>query len=76
MSLEAGQSYNSLVNKISTGYAPLYRVLPNSPDISVLYLKVIGDPATGPQMPLGRSPLSSAETEIIREWIQNGAEDN
>jgi len=76
MSLRSDVAYGNLVNAVSSGYAPRLRVKPDDPDNSILYLKVIGDPQTGFQMPFGAAPLSSAEVDSIRTWIEQGAQNN
>jgi len=45
---------------------------PGNADGSRLYHRLIGD-SVGPQMPPG-APLSDAQIEIIRDWIEEGAE--
>ena len=44
---------------------------------SLLYEKVArAYPSIGVRMPLGRTPLSSAQIELIGDWITEGALDN
>ena len=74
MSLQAGVAYGNLVNRTSAFGIP--RVDPGDADNSALYLKVIGDNSVGSRMPLSRNALSSAETNAIRDWINNGAQNN
>jgi hypothetical protein len=50
----------------------LRRVVPGAPEMSLLYLKVTSPPC-GMPMPLGGTPLPMETTEVIREWIANGA---
>lgn len=45
-------------------------VIPCNGEGSYLYEKVIGDP---PSMPLGGTPLSDSELEVIQLWIDQGA---
>lgn len=66
----------SIANLIDVDSAtnPLFkRVNPNLPDESFFYLKIVGDPQAGNQMPLGQTPLSSEVQGVIRTWIENGA---
>ncbi|MCH8956478.1 hypothetical protein IIA28_14345 [candidate division KSB1 bacterium] len=72
--LQAGVAYNALVNVPSVFAIP--RVDPANANNSALYLKVIGDNSVGSRMPLSRNALSSAETNAIRDWINNGAQNN
>ncbi len=73
MSLQAGQSFGTLVNQASAYNRP--RVAPNNANNSALFLKVAGT-TLGAQMPLGRPPLSAAEIGAIQTWITNGALNN
>ena len=74
MSMRAGAAYGNLVNSPSA--FGILRVAPGDADNSALYLKVIGDNSVGSRMPLSRNALSSAETNAIRDWINNGAQNN
>ncbi len=76
LSLTSGQAYGDLVDIESNGYAPMNRVVPGSPENSVLYLKVIGDQQVGQRMPQGGPPLPDESIALIRFWIEQGAEDN
>jgi hypothetical protein len=80
MSLEPGNSFNTLVNANSAyGNPLLLRVKPNDAANSVLYLKITGDARTGgPQarMPFGLGGMSTAEVNAIQTWINNGAPNN
>ncbi len=54
------------------------QVIPGDPDNSLLVWKLEGqDPAGRPifgdQMPLGRTPLTAAEIDAIKRWIDEGA---
>jgi len=73
MSLQAGQSFGTLVNQASAYNRP--RVAPGNANNSALYLKVAGN-TLGAQMPLGGQPLSAAEVSAIQTWINNGAQNN
>jgi hypothetical protein len=53
------------------------RVEPFSPADSYLWLKVIGDPSiSGSQMPLGANLLGQDKLDLLRSWIEAGAQDN
>jgi len=75
LDLRASATPGSLVNVAAAGYTGL-RVAPGDPAASVLYLKVEGDPSTGPRMPFGGAALSAADRALIRDWIAQGAQDN
>jgi hypothetical protein len=57
--------------------SPLKRVEPGAPDRSYLYLKVLGTHldagGSGLRMPFQQDPLSPAELELLRKWIEQGA---
>ena len=42
---------------------------PGDPDSSILFRRILGHPAYGPQMPLGKPPFSEEEIDIIEIWI-------
>lgn len=75
LDLSNGVSYADLVNVTSNGYAPNKRVVTGDAAASVLWGKVNNSLAFGSNMPLG-GELSSAEKELIRVWINEGALDN
>ncbi len=79
MSLEDGQSYGALVGMASTE-APLPRVTAANSAMSYLIHKLEGTQASvgggGDRMPSGGQPLSQPEIQLIRDWIDQGAEDN
>ena len=50
-------------------------VVRKQPDASELYLRLLGDTDTGPQMPLEQDPLDAKEITTIRRWIEAGAPD-
>ena len=59
--------YNSLIQSGS--------VVPDQPDESELYKRLLGPTEKGAQMPLNLPPLTDEAIEIIRVWIENGAPD-
>ena len=76
--LEAGLSYDNLVDVVPDNVTAqergLLRAAPFNPDGSFLLVKLMGPaPGEGEQMPLGMSPLSSADITQIRDWILAGA---
>ena len=73
----ANESYTRLVGVASSQKPNLNRVTPNEPDDSYLIQKIRGASGiSGGRMPLNSSALSSSEIDLIREWIENGAENN
>ncbi len=63
--------YVNLVNVPTQVFTPGVRVTPNDTGASVLYLLVSSGtmPATG-------GPLTTAQIDAIREWIESGAPNN
>ena len=68
-------AYQNMVNVPAVACAPLLRVNPFVSAGSVLYLKVNGI-TCGLQMPLGLPPLSVADQNTLRDWIDEGALNN
>lgn len=44
--------------------------------VSPIIDKLEADPQFGSQMPFGRSPLSDDQIDLIRQWINNGAQND
>ena len=44
-------------------------ISPGDPEASILFRRILGHPAYGPQMPLGKPPLSDEEIDIIEIWL-------
>ena len=65
---------------ISSSQSAFARVEPGNPSKSYLYLKLTGEQDTeggsGVQMPFQQSPLEPSQIEMIRSWIEQGAEKN
>lgn len=77
LNLSEGQAYASLVNVAAQEVQGLLRVKPGDPNNSYLVMKITGAAGiAGGRMPLGRTPLSDAQIQMIRDWIENGAENN
>ena len=76
MNLSASQIYTNIVNVSSAEVPSLMRVTPGDPDNSYLIHKVEGTASVGARMPLGQAALTSAEIDMIRQWILDGAQDN
>ncbi len=89
MNLSEGQAYTNLVDVFSVqaiaspppGRATtLFRVEPGNADSSYLIIKLEGDQGAvggiGGTMPLSASPLGQMTIDLIRAWIDAGAEDN
>lgn len=77
LNLQADRAFSSLVNQPSAQRPDLTLVVPGDADASLLYLKVSSaNPPVGARMPLIAAPLSAAQVELIRRWIDEGAVDN
>jgi hypothetical protein len=72
MSLEADRIADEIIGVASSG-SNLNRIEPGNPEASYLLKKVRGDSDASSQMPLNRTPLSAAQIEMIRAWIEAGA---
>ena len=83
MSLEAGGIYDPVLGAVGVASreAPgLKRIDPGSSLSSYLVAKLEDKQASvggiGDRMPLGAPPLDPIEIQVIREWIDQGAQDN
>ena len=80
MSLVAGQAFSNVVNVPAIELPTMNRVTPNQPDNSYLVHKVqdthVDVGGSGGRMPLNRSPLSQSDIDLIRAWMQAGAQSN
>jgi hypothetical protein len=75
MSLQAGSSIGNLVNVNSVSSQPSgVRVIPNNSAGSVLLKRING--TSIPLMPLNGTPLSANDQNLIRIWIDMGANNN
>src|SRR5262249_34822706 len=76
--LEPGTSHDQLVGVAAFNFAAhqagLLRVKPGDANNSFLITKLTRpSPPQGSAMPLGKSPLSAAQIQLIRDWINQGA---
>ena len=74
LDLTTANSYNDLVNVNASGFSGK-RVVPGDAEQSILYKKIDGSGAYGSNMPLGGS-LSTAQINLIKQWIEEGALNN
>jgi hypothetical protein len=75
--LDNQNSYDALVNVLSSERGDLLRVKPGDPDHSYIIRKLEGGPEiAGAQMPLNLTPLSQETINAIRVWISQGAQRN
>ena len=76
LNLEEGKSFAALVNVPSTQVA-LDLVEPNDAENSYLIHKLDGrDGIVGDRIPEDADFLSEADIDVIKQWINDGAEDN
>ena len=71
----AQASYDSLVGVASSQEPSFTLVTPGDPDNSLLYMVLTGEVGSVDQMPPGYS-LDPEEIEAVRQWIEDGAENN
>lgn len=81
LDLTRGSSYGKLVNQPTfqaPEISPRWRVLPNEPDSSYVIQKSTSDsPKSGNRMPKDGPPfLSQSEIQLLRTWIEQGAQNN
>jgi hypothetical protein len=76
LDLRTDISYAQLVGAVSSQDSTRKRVDPGDAQNSYLVIKLEDRQSVGSRMPLGRSPLSTAEIGTIRNWIGLGADDN
>jgi hypothetical protein len=71
--LDPGFSAGNLINVASPRDANLIRVVPGNPDASFIIQKLEGTQTLGDRMPDGGPYLPQSTTDVIRQWIQDGA---
>ena len=77
MHLNAEEAFDALVGQPSVQDASLTRVVAGDSSASLLFEKVDSNsPSVGARMPLGGAALSDADIALIRDWIDQGAENN
>jgi uncharacterized beta barrel domain-containing protein DUF5777 len=72
--LETDRIYRSAVNVRARTDPKTLRVMPGSPDRSLLYLKLLPPDQglyRGPRMPYAMDPLSEEEIALVRRWIDS-----
>ena len=69
-------SWTALMNSVGNQYGENI-VVPGDAEASPLFEKVqSNNPELGQRMPLNSAPLSGNQIELIRAWINEGAENN
>ena len=68
-------AYLALVGKTSGSTRCMQRplVVPMYPEMSLLLIKLSPNPPCGSRMPVGGTPFTAAQLEMIRSWIAAGA---
>jgi len=75
--LVEGEAYTNLVDVDSKQESSLKRVKASDSENSYLVIKIEGTQTNGTQrMPIGGSPLSENEIQLIISWIDEGAKNN
>jgi hypothetical protein len=75
LDLRAGNAYANLVNVQAT-QATVARVIPGDATNSYLIVKVEGRQTVGLQMPVGGSALDNIDLTNLKNWINQGADNN
>ncbi len=74
---DAPSLYQEWVRILAQCNTNFFRVYPGRSDLSFVVNKISQTaPLCGQRMPLEDSPLSDAEQQIFRDWIDQGAENN
>jgi len=74
MDLSQGNALPNTRNVASSEVPTFDRIEPGRADESYLYLKVTADPRiSGDPMPAQGSPLSASQLDLLRRWIEQGA---
>lgn len=76
LNLSQGVAYANIVNVDSTQVPSKKRVLPNDAQNSYLVEKIEDRQSVGSRMPLNQNALSGTQIQNIRNWINQGAQDN
>ena len=76
LNLSEGAAYGNTVNVPSTEVPSLNLVEPNDADNSYLMQKLEGTAQSGQQMPYGGPYLSSTLRQLVRDWIDAGAQND
>ena len=76
LNLSEGAAYGNTVNVPSTQVSSLDLVEPGDADNSYLMQKLEGTAQTGVQMPNGGPYLSTTLRQLVRDWIEAGAQDD
>jgi hypothetical protein len=77
LELTSGQALDGLINVRSVQNSNWTLVVPGDPEASLLFLKISeSQPPVGETMPLFQPPLLNDEVELVRRWIEDGAQAN
>jgi len=68
-------SYEQVTSSTGLQYGSLI-VVPGDAAASPIVDKISANPEFGVRMPFGRAPLSARQIDLIKSWIDEGADDN
>jgi hypothetical protein len=71
-----GRSWNATFEVPAIQDPESFFVAPFNADGSYLLDKILGIQSSGARMPLGGTPLNAEQTDLIRNWILEGAANN
>jgi hypothetical protein len=75
LDLRRARSYGMLVN-VMGDQEPIVRVIPGNANGSYLVIKLENRQRVGSRMPKGAPPLDATRLQNIKNWINQGAQDN
>jgi hypothetical protein len=75
MGKDSDTAYAALVGQKSKSSRCMQRTIvdPGKPDDSLMLLKLSPNPPCGSRMPIGGTPFTDTQLEMIRSWIAGGA---
>jgi hypothetical protein len=78
MGMDKATAYAALVGKTSTSSRCMNRplVMPNKPDQSLFYIKLVPNPPCGVRMPNGGNAFTEEQLGMVRSWIAGGAKND
>ena len=74
MGIDPATAYQALMaTSVSSHCGGMALLVPLRPEESLLWLKLDAMPTCGDRMPLGGTPLTAAQLDLVKSWILTGA---